>query len=141
MMIRSFSKPSPFILRLLFWVFMAATAVDAANLDDLIPGVMVLHDDEDGLTGGGLSTALTNEDQSPTPLLPAVPHHNDRHQNRKTPSAPLRVIFDQDSPSLAADVDRVAFESIILTPHDPLPSERIPVACEALHLRLCTLLI
>jgi len=88
--------------RIVAWLFLAALFCDGANLDDLLPGSVVLHDDADvmscGVAGPGVG-ALSQAAGSPvrgasTLTLPV--------QFPSQMRGLVRVIVDQDSPSLTA---------------------------------------
>ncbi len=133
------SRSVAFIL--LTWVFAACLFADGANLDDLFPRNLVLHDDEDVVSQDAMESTVWAASTSPGLVHPvrqlSVPGGPSK-QNQDTPG---RVVVDQDSPSLAADhLLGAIFEE---TGADR--SEKyyhVPViAAGHLYLRLCTLLI
>jgi hypothetical protein len=93
---------------LLFFIATGLIAVglfaDGINLDDLLPGSYVVHDDDDNPFGAGYSAS---------PVLPAAPaarhqipcQHQGNPQSKDSHSSHvlLQIVFDQDSPSLASD--------------------------------------
>jgi hypothetical protein len=81
------------------WSFLFALFADAANLDDILSSASVLHDDDE-VTSTQCQTGPSEA-------------HSAQETNHKVPAPPLRVIIDQDSPSLAAEYDLVA---IAVTP-------------------------
>ena len=108
------------------WFVVATLFADSANLDDLFTSNYVVHDDDE----------VASADQQPQNIPPDSQQHPD-----KAPAHPVRVIVDQDSPSLAADTD--AFTLVAGT----LFSEQITVAYETvrtgdcLYIKYRTLLI
>ncbi len=131
-------RKSGIVIHIAIWVIALATFADASNLDDLAGGTLVFHDDEDGIVqsyfGIGNSTILPPQDGVPTPQLPkSGPTHY--------PLPPFRVVYDQDSPSLAA-TSLIPPELDEATPAEkPLVQYHSILSGEVLHLRLCTLLI
>ncbi len=92
------------------WLFLGAFLIDAANLDDLVPGNVVLHPDSDE----------ESCDQPPVAYTPAAGQartlsHDINRVGQSTPMHHVRLVIDQDSPSLAAEslvpslpIDRIA---------------------------------
>lgn len=121
------------------WFFIATLFCDGSNLDDLFLAGAVLHDDSeivgavmgehDRVTFSGCwelhsTTGLTKVRHSPSLSHPLV-----------------RVIIDQDSPSLAADGLLAASEALAFLRESPAASfnKRLPVS--HLHLLFHSLLI
>ena len=101
----------------IIWIFVAAYFFDAANLDDLIPGNVVVHPDtnESSLAPQpasfeGFVGALAKPGSNPlTPMQCSKPHT-------------IRIIIDQDSPSLAAEPLVAITTSTVLTEEHGLPT-------------------
>lgn len=122
----------------IFWFFIAALFVDVANLDDLIPDTIVVHSDEDNNSQSASQLLTHVSDHTPVGSH-SLPQHSQKNETRK-PSKHIRIIYDQDSDSLAVDPvlaselfvriwneTRISFESIKPT--------------HSLYIRNCTLLI
>jgi len=92
------TSKSPSVL-LLIWAFITVFTVDAANADDLISGTPVIHPvgEASSATSLGLkgTTAHGDDAQRSSILL--------KSQSPKRPTIILRVIVDQDSPSVPAE--------------------------------------
>jgi hypothetical protein len=125
---------SPIALGMI-WIFVAAYFFDAANLDDLVPGSVVLHPDtnESSLVPSTvLFAGFSGTPSRPAPL-PATPVQcNNTHA--------IRLIIDQDSPSLAAEQLVAISCSTILSEEQCLPVQSYRSA-SSLYLLNCTLLI
>ena len=136
-----FAKSNSIIFVLLTWTFAWALFADGANLDDLIPGKVVLHDDEDMVSQQSMesaASALVCANVNPHAIRHIPPNGGAQKQD---PIPAGRVIVDQDSPSLAADhlIGKVFSEESV-TPEESAVVAHLALA-EELHLRLCTLLI
>ncbi len=122
-------------------VFVAALFADGANLDDLCPGAIILHDDDEVAVPANFGL-----DAQPGPGAAhrhsAFPSPHSRHGDSKSsPAAPVRVVVDQDSPSLQAEW-RLGMTSEPGDAAGCVPAAyHAPPAPGALHLRFCTLLI
>ncbi len=125
---------SPLALGMI-WIFVAAYFFDAANLDDLIAGNTVVHPDtnESPLAPPEASCDCTVS----TPAIPAS-HPSAPTQYGK--SHTLRIIIDQDSPSLAAEQLIAISCSTILCEQQSLPIQSYR-SSSSLYLLNCTLLI
>lgn len=138
MHVNTVSQTKSKIVLATLWLFIAALFADGANVDDLIPGTVVAHSDED------------NASQANSQLLRAVPDVLPIHshslpqplpkQKTPQPKASLRIVYDQDSDSLAAN-SNLASEASTLFPHQEDFAICTRLHDEALHLKLCTLLI
>ncbi len=109
------------------WFFVVTLFADGANLDDLFSSTDVIHDDED--------VASVCSHSLPQPERAAG------NQGAKSTDKGLRILIDQDSPSLAAEDCVAAFVNAIIssgteeTAYDPaLPSGLLTI-------KLCTLLL
>jgi len=129
------AKKASLVFRVGMWLLTAVTFADAANLDDLVADTVVLHDDQDADTQTALVTDSAS--QAASNAASNVP----RHDSRQRPVAPVRVVFDQDSPSLAADPAPLEALLAIVPTEEPSTPQSPGISCESLHLRLCTLLL
>ncbi len=127
-------KLKSFLLLGTVWAFVGMYFIDAANLDDLLPGAIVIHPEANDSSPDGSTLGFTSDGRVPQKT------QSKSHKNERTAPHTLRVIVDQDSPSLAA-------ESLVttLTPTD-LPEDPIHVASSftpssSLYLLHCALLI
>lgn len=120
------------------WLFVVALFADGANLDDLIPGTVVVHSDED--------YSLQTDAQLLTPVssgVPVSPHSLPQHfPKRETPKplTPLKIVYDQDSDSIAADPVLASESCVILPPEDHVYNESA-TPMQSLFLLHCSLLI
>jgi hypothetical protein len=110
---------------LLTWAFLALMFADAANLDDIFLSSNVLHDDTD-LVG----LPLHHDDSRA-----GAPQPGHRHQDSQ------RVIFDQDSPSLAAVNEAESFQTVSFSTPDQADPGTIVCTDDELHLTIRQLLI
>lgn len=120
------------------WLFIAALFADGANLDDLIPGTIVVHSDEDNdsQTDSQLLAHVAND----VPVQSqSLPQHR-QNQAAPQPTTPVRIIYDQDSDSLAANPVLASEASVMLPPETHVSVESI-IPTHSLYLRNCTLLI
>jgi len=120
------------------WLFIAALFADGANLDDLLPGTIVVHSDEDNdsQTDAQLLTHVSNDMPVRSHSLPQPSHSRETPQ----PTPPLRIVYDQDSDSLAASPVLASESSVILPPEIHISIKSIEPT-HSLYLRNCTLLI
>lgn len=120
------------------WLFIVALFADGANLDDLIPGTVVVHSDED--------YSLQTDAQLLTPVssgMPLSPHSLPQNfPKRETPKplTPLKIVYDQDSDSIAADPALASESCVILPPEDHVYNESA-TPMQSLFLLHCSLLI
>ncbi len=120
------------------WLFVAALFADGANLDDLIPGTIVVHSDEDNdsQTDSQLLAHVSNDAPVRSHSLPQHSHNQETPQ----PTTPVRIIYDQDSDSLAAN-PVLASEAFVMLPPEIQVSIESIIPTHSLYLRNCTLLI
>ena len=120
------------------WLFIAALFADGANLDDLLPGTIVVHSDEDNdsQTDAQLLAHVSNDAPVRSHSLPQHSHSQETPQ----PTPPLRIVYDQDSDSLAASPVLASEASVMLPPEIHVSVESIQPT-HSLYLRNCTLLI
>ncbi len=121
----------------LAWTLTATLFADGANLDDLCSGAIVLHDDDEATA----PDAFLAQAAAPQHHAQAAPKHHGPSDSKQLPATPVRVIVDQDSPSLAADTRLETIFEAVNTATSTLVIHRAPPARDALHLQLCTLLI
>ncbi len=129
------AKKASRVFQVGMWLFTAVTFADAANLDDLVADTVVIHDDQDADT----QPALVADSAPQAANNPAT--HAARRDSSQSPVAPVRVVFDQDSPSLAADPAPLEGLLAVTPPEEPVPPHIARISCESLYLRLCTLLL
>jgi len=133
-----FAQKNSKIFLAIIWLFLVTLFADGANLDDLLPGIVVVHSDEDNATQTE-SELLTASNAS----LPVHSHSLPRYPKEKKdpqPTAPIRIIYDQDSDSLAAAPVSLAELSVPLLSETPIAYESA-VSIQSLYLLNCTLLI
>jgi len=134
-----FVKSGSPLLQAVIWIFAVTLFADAANLDDLCSGTIVLHDDDEVVTPDLLSFDGIS-DQVWRDFASSGAAHQIR-QAAQFPRTPVRIVVDQDSPSLPADALPVAFRSTSLPDDSPAVTPGIQPATEHLHLRFHALLI
>lgn len=134
-----FVKSQSVLSYLVAWFFVAALFCDGANLDDLLPGCIVLHDDDEVASG---DRAASSDD--------AAFAFQELHQSQRTctarQSAPFcparyRVILDQDSPSLAALGFQSVFKDLVFLCNSHTVALERQLPTELLFLRFHSLLI
>jgi len=128
---RFFSYQSA-VSRVLTWVFLACLVGDAANLCDLIPDNIVLHDDDEMYVDVQPSVQPevgSTQECSPHLVFSAV-----------SPPVVRHYIYDQDSPSFAASTSFEGRTSSIVPAVKNIHYET-PISFRTLHLLLCTLQI
>jgi hypothetical protein len=108
------------------WAFAATLFADSANLDDLFSSNYVVHDD----------------DAATTPPV-SIPSHDGAPGQTpdKAPPPPVRLILDQDSPSLAAEYDASSLVAQSTLSGEKAVSYEMVFAVDALHIKLRSLLI
>ena len=133
-----FTKNKSKIFFAVCWLFIAAMFSDGANLDDLIPGTIVVHSDEDNDTQTDYDLLVNVHDNSPV-RSQSLPQHP-KKQETPQPTTTLRVIYDQDSDSLAAAPVSLAESFVPLLP-ETLVEYESTTSAHSLYLLNCTLLI
>ncbi len=108
------------------WAFAVMMFADAANLDDIFTSNYVIHDDDDAW--------------APPPPIPSHDPVSPPSQGKTTP-APVRIILDQDSPSLAAEYDASSLVAQSTLSGEKTVSYEMVFAVDALHIKLRSLLI
>ena len=108
------------------WIFAVTLFADAANLDDIFSSNYVIHDD----------------DVASAPPVQIPPHQSAPPGSpEKTPPSPVRLILDQDSPSLAAESDASSLVTGAMFSAEKTVSYEMFFAVDALHIKLRALLI
>jgi hypothetical protein len=133
-----FTQKRSILFFVLGWLFVVALFADGANLDDLIPGTVVVHSDEDY----SLQTdaQLLTQVSSGVPVNShSLPQHFPKHETSK-PSTPLKIVYDQDSDSIAAD-PVLASESYVIFPPEDYVYNESATPTQSLYLLHCSLLI
>ena len=121
-----FVKRRSGLFLLVSWAFAATLFADAANLDDIFSSNFVIHDDDEAWAPPG---PIPSQD-SATPRLPD-----------KSPPSPVRLILDQDSPSLAAESDASSLVAQSVFSGEKTVTYEMVFAVDALHIKLRALLI
>ena len=121
-----FVKRRSGLFLLVSWAFAATLFADAANLDDIFSSNYVIHDDDEAWAPPG---PIPSHD-SATPRPP-----------EKSPPSPVRLILDQDSPSLAAESDASSLVAQSVLSGEKTVSYEMVFAVDALHIKLRALLI
>jgi hypothetical protein len=121
-----FVKRRSRLFLILGWGFAATLFADAANLDDLFSSNYVIHDDD---AASVPPWAMPSHDGA-APQTPA-----------KSPPSPVRLILDQDSPSLAADSETATLTFQAMPSVEEAAGYVHVITADALHIRLRTLLI
>ncbi|HUI63937.1 MAG TPA: hypothetical protein VL126_03770 [Bacteroidota bacterium] len=134
-----FVKSRSLFFYLVAWLFIAALFCDGANLDDLFPGFIVLHDDDD------VATADQAASTGDIVLLSQVAHQSQGTctAGQTIPFSPARyrIILDQDSPSLAAHTFQSVLKDLSLFSESPTLAFDRQLPTELLFLRFHSLLI
>lgn len=117
------------------WVFIGLYFIDAANLDDLLPDTVVFHPEADDSPLDGTEIEFIGDCINAGRSRPA-PIQSDQS---KKPEG-LKIVIDQDSPSLAAEplvttISSQAFPEVLIHLPDSFTSS------SSLYLLNCTLLI
>ena len=134
----NFTKNESRIFFAICWLFIAAMFADGANLDDLLPGFIVVHSDEDNATQ--TESELLTPSAAKTPVRShSLPQPLQKKEDSQ-PTPPLRIIYDQDSDSLAAAPVSLA-ESFVPLPPETLVEYESTTSAHSLYLLNCTLLI
>ncbi|HTY09572.1 MAG TPA: hypothetical protein VMF88_00745 [Bacteroidota bacterium] len=120
------------------WLFIIALFADGANLDDLLPGTVVIHSDEDNDSQTDSDLLAQVSDNAPVHAQ-SLPQHQTK-QEVPQPVPPLRIVYDQDSDSLAAN-PVLASEAFVLLPPETQVSIESIIPTHSLYLRNCTFLI
>lgn len=134
-----FVKSQSFVFQLAAWFFVATLFCDAANLDDLFTGSIVLHDDEEVIAAN-----LACPVGSATQMYGAqgiVKGSSGIRESAPLSPAHVRLIIDQDSPSLAAGQILIDFMSRCILENSPAASFESQLPIELRYLRFRSLLI
>ncbi len=123
------------LLLVTIWVFIGLYFIDAANLDDLLPDTIVLHPEADDSSPDGSTIELTGDD-----AIVQKPQSAPDQSGQSKKSETVRIVIDQDSPSLAAE-PLVSMLSSHAMPEDPIHIADSFTSSSSLYLLNCTLLI
>lgn len=121
------------------WLFIAALAADASNLDDVLSSAVVLHDDDEvvcstvDLSASALASNYTGKRQ--TNGVSSI------HQSSRAVHPIVRVIVDQDSPSLPANNLQTPSKILVFLRDRPMVSADLRPPSGLLHLLFHSLLI
>jgi len=121
-----FVKSSSRLFLSLAWLVVASLFADGANLDDIFTSNFVVHDDDE------VATAV----QPPQTVPPDASQHPE-----KAPAHPVRVIVDQDSPSLAAEADAATLVAGTLNGEPVAVAYETVRSSDSLYIKNRTLLI
>ncbi len=133
-----FTSNKSIIFFAICWLFIVALFADGANLDDLIPGTVVVHSDEDNDTQTDYDLLVNVPNNTPVHEH-SLPQHPQK-QETPQPTTTLRIIYDQDSDSLAANPVLASESFVMLPPQTPVYFES-QKQTHSLYLLNCTLLI
>jgi hypothetical protein len=134
-----FAKSGSVLFQVLCWLFLASLSGDAANLDDLLQNVVALHDDADIGIACAVSAAETLLPLNSTSHL-VQSMTADRLPGRYPPGG-IRIVIDQDSPSLEGDGIRTGFESPFAGAAPRFGIREATTFADRLHILFRTLLI
>ncbi len=133
------AQSHPLLFRIASWLFIASVTCDGTNVDDLCSGCIIVHDDELVIAASRIPADETTELHSNLQIELQGPATI--RQIVSPPMVSLRIILDQDSPSLhsggslsLAGVPTLFIQSTPLILLQILPAE-------PLHIRFHTLLI
>ncbi len=119
------------------WLLMAALFADGVNLDDLVPGTFVIHDSDDTVQSVFFTLSQARHSHQNHPF-----HAKQVARASKTSSGrSFRIVFDEDSPSEAADPLGSGFVAIAPVFDDQPVGVETKAEPGPLHLLFCTLLI
>ncbi len=98
------------------WLIVVTLTADAINLDDLVPGVYVAHDEvEASSLISGLS--VTRPGVAPARHLPSK-FSQTRSRAHNGSGKAARIVFDEDSPSEAAKPIEISLHPININPDE-----------------------
>jgi hypothetical protein len=123
------------------WVVALTLFADGANLDDLASGTVVLHDDDQVTQSQVPDLAASMDRWSSDQSNPHSQVPVKSGQPLRFPASPVRVIVDQDSPSLAAEWRLGTIFESLGTAEFLISVRRTPPAHNTLYLQYCTLLL
>jgi hypothetical protein len=116
-------------------IFALVYFIDAANINDLVPGAVVLHPDADETAGSFAQTAYSS---------PTSSNSLDQSVSIPTPqpskTSDFRIVIDQDSPSVAPECLVSSLSADVLVQHDQLFIDSYR-NCSLRYLVNCSLLI
>ena len=133
------AQPRSLLSTLALWLFIATLVCDAANLDDLLSPGIVLHDDDQIVYSGtdlhDASVASNYREQLQNDGAFSV------RQYSPVPHPFVRVVIDQDSPSLEANVFQASSKVFRFLTGSPSFSTEVLSSTSLLHLLFHSLLI
>ena len=121
------------------WIVLAALTADAINLDDLIPGVYVAHDEVEA-TSPDLSFSMTFAGSFQSAHRSSNIAQTNHDGSGKTGRDP-RIVFDEDSPSEAVEPFETMLLAIFVDMSEQTAMPEATQTASPLHLLNCTLLI
>ncbi len=119
------------------WFLMAALFADGVNLDDLVPGTFVIHDSDDTVQ----SVFFTVSQERHSSQNDSFHAKQVARASAKASGRSFRIVFDEDSPSEAADPLGSDFVAIAPVCDDQPVTVTGGTSTGLLHLLHCTLLI
>jgi hypothetical protein len=117
------------------WAFIGQYFIDAANLDDLLPDAVVFHPEANESSPEGTLREFAGQGVNAQKTLPA-PNKINHSSKRQT----VRVVIDQDSPSLAPE-PLLSIASSKVVSQNPIQDADSFTSSSSLYLLNCTLLI
>jgi hypothetical protein len=134
-----FAKSGSAHFQILSWLFVASLFCDGSNLDDLFHGAGVLHDDFD------IGAACAGGPDGVSPVAGRTYHVSGDVTvgTLPAPASPraIRIVIDQDSPSLESDGLCTIFEPLGSFRDTPGEWSDSLLPSELLHIRFRNLLI
>lgn len=133
------SRSRSLLATLALWLFIVAIVGDAVNLDDLLSPAIVVHGDEEVVSAGAelpdASDASNGAGVHLSTILSSI------HQYTPPPHSFVRVVIDQDSPSLEANIHQAFSKDFRILTDSPAFSSEVPPPTGLLHLLFHSLLI
>lgn len=131
------AKSGSISFRILSWLFVGALFCDVANIDDLFRGVVALHDDFEvgAVSAGGLAGLPSIA--GPCTGVPGMTTLG----NVPVAPAAVRIVVDQDSPSIEARGLRSSGATMLTLRGTPRNGDDTWTSSELLHIRFRHLLI
>ena len=121
------------------WLVVLSVTADSINLDDLVPGVYVAHDEVEATSlAPGLS--ITHPGVLPAQRGASKVSHT-RSSSRDRSGVATRIVFDEDSPSEAARPVEITLSPVTLSVDEQSATFQGSGSESPLHLLYCSLLI
>jgi hypothetical protein len=134
-----FAAANRLFSQILGWLFLATLLSDAVNLDDLVCGHPVLHDMDDVVL---INLGMFDGADAPMCRAKRCPREaSGIRQSALLSPASVRIIIDQDSPSIGAPPSQTISDSLPVPEDSPAVSFKDRLSVDLLHLRHCTLLV